>query len=202
MSGYYADISEWQDSAIDWQAYKKWSSQWDGVSRVALRSSYGTGYTDKHYHAYRQGAEQAGIDVIMHYHYGYPQFNSAINEANWQKQVVGTLRASDLLMLDLEEQVSQATSEWCYEWLKQQEQNYTKTPVLYASESYVLARLQDVRLAHYPLVLARWGLSEMPACPRPWGAYVALQYTNKASVPGIIGVVDCNMWLEDKKEST
>lgn len=196
MSGYYVDMSVWNPPQIDWQAYKVWASQWDGVSRVAIRSTYGTGYTDKNYAEYRTGAEKAGIERIFFYHYSYPQFNTAQAEANYQKQIVGTIRASDLLMLDMEEQVTQATSEWCLEWLKQQESNYSRKPLVYANQSYVQSRLQALSLARYPLILARWGNITMPPCPLPWASYAAIQLSDNAtSIPGIAGKVDLNMWL-------
>jgi len=120
----YCDLSVFNPVDIDWVAYRAWSAQGDGKSRVALRSSYGTGYTDQHYATYRKGAEDAGIDIIIHYHYGYPQFNTPQAEADYQQSIVGAIRPDDLLMLDYEEGASQATAEWAYEWLARQEQNY------------------------------------------------------------------------------
>src|SRR5437899_8648243 len=101
----FVDISVCQPSNIDWKAYRAWAAQWDGIARVSLRSSYGTGYTDQHFAAYREGAIKAGVDVIIFYHYAYPQYNSAVAEANYQHQVVGSIRPNDAIMLDFEEQV-------------------------------------------------------------------------------------------------
>lgn len=195
----FADISEWQPANIDWQAYKAWSSQWDGISRVAIRSSYGVGYKDQHFDAYRAGALAADIDVILMYHYAYPSVNGPQNEANSQHAIVGDIRTSDLLFLDLEENVPQATSEWAYEWLAQQEANYGgKIPGIYASEAYILERLQDVRLGKYALWEAKWQFTpdERPPCPYPWTSYEFVQYTDSAAnIPGIAGNVDCNIFL-------
>lgn len=194
----YVDISAFQPTDIDWQAYKKWSSQWDGISRIAMRSSYGFGYTDVHFQLYRQAALNAGIDMIIYYHYAYPQINGAIVEADSQHRIVGTIRPQDVLMLDLEENVPQATSEWAYEWLSRQEANYSgKLPTIYASDAYIRQRLQDGRLARFPLTLANWQFTpdERPACPPPWKHYTYLQYSDRASIPGIPGLVDANIYL-------
>lgn len=194
----FCDISEWQPQNIDWQAYKAWSAQWDGISRVAIRSSYGVGYTDQHFTAYRSDALNADIDQVIYYHYSYPDTNYAYAEANWQKQVVGDVRTQDLLILDFEESVPQATAEWADEWLAQQESNYGKLPGIYASSAYIQQRLQDQRLARYKLWLANWQFTpdERPPVPAPWTSYEFVQYTDNATgIPGIPGTVDCNIFL-------
>lgn len=204
MAPQFIDISEHQPLNVDWRAYKAWSASSDGVSRVALRSSYGNGYKDGHFDAYRAGALSAGIDCILYYHYSYPQYNSGVAEANWQRQVVGNVRPQDLLLLDLEESVSQSTSGWAYAWLAQQEANYGgKLPGIYASSYYAQQRLQDPRLAKYPLWLADWHFTPdaRPACPPPWTKYELLQYTDKATnIPGIAGTVDANVFLGVKPQ--
>lgn len=198
MIAQFVDISAFNPQQIDWQAYKAWSAQGDGVSRVALRSSYGVGYEDEHFAAYRAGALAVGIDRIIYYHYAYPQENSALAEANWQRGIVGNnMRSHDILVLDLEEPVPQATAEWAYSWLAQQESNYGKLPGIYASTAYIGQRLQNPRLARYPLWLANWQYTpdERPPCPPPWSSYEFVQYSDKATIPGIPGVVDADIFL-------
>jgi lysozyme len=194
----YADVSSFQD-AIDWPVYAAWAKQFDGTSRIAMKSTEGVGYTDPLFQVNRAGALSAGIDVIIFYHYARPDLgNAPKDEANWQWQVVGAIRPQDVLMLDFEEQVPQATADWAYQWLVQQQSNYGgKYPTIYASDSYIRSRLQDRRLASYPLTLANWQFdpSERPACPPPWARYVYLQYTDRATIPGIPGNVDANIYL-------
>lgn len=193
----FCDISQFQP-LIDWQAYKKWSSSGDGVSRVAMRSTYGTGYTDTHFEANRQGALEAGIDVILYYHYAYPQYNTPEDEANWQREIVGNIRDQDMVVLDIEENVGENIHDWSYRWLYTQEVNYGKLPALYASSAYIQTRLQDNRLAKYPLWLANWQYTpdERPQVPSPWTSYEYVQYTNRATnVPGISGTVDADIYL-------
>lgn len=199
MAPQFVDISAWQPTNIDWQVYKQWSVSGDGVSRVAMRSSYGVGYTDQHFAAYRAGALAAGIDSILFYHYSYPSLNNPVDEAKWQHSVVGAVRAQDMLILDFEEGVPQATSDWAYAWLAQQEDSYDgKLPGLYASSAFIQQRLNDPRLAKYPLWLANWQFTpdERPPVPYPWTDYEFVQYTDKAiNIPGIAGTVDANIFL-------
>jgi hypothetical protein len=103
-----------------------------------------------------------------------------------------------VLILDFEEQVPQASAEWASRWLAQQEHNYFKVPGIYASYSYILDRLQESRLADYSLWLAYWLYSpeQRPPCPPPWKEYRFLQYSDRASVPGIAGTVDADLFLK------
>jgi len=195
----FCDLSAFQPSAIDWQAYKAWSAQGDGVSRVAIRSSYGVGYADVHFAAYRAGALAAGIDQIIFYHYSYPQINSPVNEANSQFAIVGSIRPQDMIILDFEENMPQSTADWAYQWLAQQESNYGgKLPGIYASSAFIAERLQDSRLARYPLWLANWQFTPdaRPPVPAPWAIYEFVQYTDRATnVPGINATVDVDIFL-------
>lgn len=194
----FVDMSAFQPDNIDWQTYKAWSAAGDGISRVAMRSSYGIGYTDAHFAEYRAGALAAGIDSILYYHYGYPNLNGAVAEANWQHSVVGDIRASDMLILDYEQPTDAATAAWAFTWLATQEANYGgKLPGIYASSYYISQHLQDQRLAKYPLWLANWEFTpnERPPVPSPWAGYEFVQYSDRASIPGIPGVVDADIFL-------
>jgi GH25 family lysozyme M1 (1,4-beta-N-acetylmuramidase) len=195
----FVDISAFQ-GAIDFSAYCAWAKQWDGIARIAMKSSEGVGFTDPRFTTNRANALAAGIDCIYYYHFARPDLgNAAISEANWQRQVVGDIRSQDLVILDYEVETNQATSEWAYTWLQQQESNYNgKLPGIYASSYYIQQRLQDGRLARYPLWLANWQYTpdERPAIPAPWSSYEFVQYTDRATnIPGIAGNVDANIFL-------
>jgi hypothetical protein len=197
----YVDLSSFNPKTIDWQVYKKWASMFNGVSHVALRATQGTGdaYVDTYYKEHRAQAEAAGIDTIFHYHYAYPQFNEAKAEADWMRSIVGDIRPGDVIMLDFEESVEQATADWALAWLERTEENYgEQVSVLYSYDAYVRQRLNDSRLAKYPLILAHWtfDVTQRPPCPLPWSEYLCLQYTDRATnIPGIQGAVDANIYL-------
>lgn len=196
----FADISSWQPAEINWPAYVAWSRSGDGIARVILRSSQGVGAPDPHFEAYWHGAIAAGVEVIGVYHYAYPNLqpgtSGAVSEANYLHQVVGArLRDQDFLMLDYEQNVPQATAEWALAFLEQTENNFGRLPKIYSYHSFIVEKLQDTRLARYPLIYALWTFdpSSRPAAPHPWADYEFLQYTDKGSVPGIAGRVDINV---------
>lgn len=206
MTGLFVDMSAFQPTNIDWQAYKAWSATGDGKSRVALRSSYGTGYKDSHFDDFRKAALAAGIDAILYYHYAYPQFNRATDEADWQRAVVGKIRPGDVLILDYEEMVPAATWLWALSWLGRQETNYSgQLPGIYASDSYIRSRIQEPVLAKYPLWLANWQFDPdvRPPCPPPWKHYNWLQYTDRATnIPGVPGIVDADISITGESDVT
>lgn len=195
----FVDMSGFQTTNIDWATYRKWSAQVDGISRVAIKATEGVGFTDPHFQLYRQSAIDAGIDVLLLYHFGRPDLgNSASSEANFMRDVVGNVRDSDILALDYEVSSPLATAAWAYEWLVQQEANVGKIPAIYASTSYIQEKLQLNALNHFTLWLANWQYTpnERPACPWPWSQYEYLQYTDRAiNIPGIPGTVDANIFL-------
>lgn len=193
----FVDISVFNPTDIDWPKYKAWSASGDGISRVAMRSSYGTGFVDQHFSTFRHDALANGIDQIIFYHYGYPQFNSPMAEADFQHQVVGAIRPQDVVRLDLEEGVQQANAAWALAWLQRQTLDYNKIAGIYASSSYIISRLQDARLGKYGLWLANWQFTptERPICPLPWSTYQFVQYSDRAVVPGVPGVVDADIYL-------
>ena len=188
----FVDVSSY--TTVDWAAYSTWSSM------VAMKSSEGAGYVDPAFSSHRAGALQAGINSIWYYHFSRPDLgNSPIDEANSQYRTVGAIRPQDCIVLDFEAQDPRATAQWAYQFLQQQEANYGgKLPEIYAGNAYILARLQDSRLARYPLWLADWTYdpSVLPPCPAPWKAYIGLQYSDRATnIPGISGKVDADIFI-------
>lgn len=201
MVSQFVDISAWQPQDVDWSTYKNWSKQGDGISRVALRSSYGTGFTDKNFELYRKGALSVNIDQIFYYHYSYPQFNNAISEADYQKSVVGAIRPSDMIVLDFEENVPSATSQYALDFLSRQQSNYNQLPAIYSYYSFIISKLQDARLTKFNLWYANWQYNpnEKPPCPPPWSNYAMLQYSDRAVIPGIPGNnIDADVYLLPK----
>lgn len=199
----YIDISAYQPRLFNWREYRDWSARNDGVSRVAIRSSYGYGYVDQHYQQYRTDALAAGIDEIIFYHYCYPEYNRPEVEADWQRRVIGSIRPADKIMLDDEENNLASNPQWAYDWLSRQKAAYQRPAAdiwIYASADYIAHHLQDPRLRPYTLVEAIWQYSadETPPIPAPWRSYGALQYTDRATgIPGLPGVaVDANVVIE------
>lgn len=211
----FADISSFQPANVDWQAYVAWSKQVDGVSRVSMRSSEGTANVvngvdrdaDANYKTFLAGARAAGIDVVIHYHYAYPQFNpNPADEASYQAAIVGQIPQTDVIMLDFEENVAPSggtNADWALGWLEAQAKNYPNNLiVIYASRSMVVNRLQDTRLTRWPLILADWTYDpqNVPSVPAPWTTLYAWQFSDKLSgVPGFTVPVDANVFIGGKR---
>lgn len=193
----YVDVSAYQGK-IDWPVYAQWARSFDGVARVAMKVTEGVGFIDPNYHTNRAGALAAGIDEIIFYHYGRPDQHSDPGlEVAWFRSILGAIRPGDSLLLDYEADTPAATADWAYGWLSFAEAAYTREPSVYASEGYIAAHLQDARLARFPLTEALWKYSpsERPAAPAPWSKITYLQYTDRATVPGIAGPVDADIFL-------
>lgn len=201
MSIIYADVSGWQKS-INWPAYCGEMKQ-QGMAIAAIKASEGTNFVDTYLQQNRDGAINAGIDKLIYYHYARnDKGNNPMDEAHWLHSVVGDIRPQDLIMLDMEV-VSGDVAGWSLAWLEEVERLYGKPPVLYSYDAFIRAHLQDQRLSKYPLITAHYTYDEnaRPACPPPWTSYLALQYTDKANIPGITGPCDANVWLGEESMS-
>lgn len=199
----FVDISSWQNPVqVDWLAYKTWSAQGDGISRILFRDDQGIGVVDSAFEQFWAAALRVGIDEIFVYHYAYPNMHpgaaGAAAEAQSMESVVGSrLRPRDKVMLDLEQNES---SGWAIafgqELLKWHPT--ASRPVIYDSLSHIQQFLTDPQLAQiYDLGLAAWTFdpNSRPKAPAPWTSYTWLQYSDRLVVPGIPGVVDANVFL-------
>lgn len=197
MSGLYVDMSAARKEIVDWQVYKEWSARQDGQARVAMRASYGYGYSDALYASYASGAKGVGIETVISYHYAYPQYNSPSSEATWfVNQVEQQFQGQQILMLDFEENNSLATAEWAIEFLGVVKA-HGHIPVIYADLSMIADKLQDDRLPEFGLILADWTYdpANWPPVPAPWKHLFAWQYSDNVTVPGLNLTADGNVFF-------
>lgn len=201
MPSIYVDVSAYQGT-INWTEYVSWAKAQGHIPMAAIKATEGVGWTDPCFEKNRQDALQAGIEKLIYYSYARPdKGNSAQAEANYLHSVVGAIREQDMLMLDIE---VIPPANWAYEWMSQQEANYSAEQVLiYSYDAFIRAHLQDERLAKYALIMANYtyDANARPTCPPPWKQYIALQYTDKANISGIAGPVDANIWLGSEEEN-
>lgn len=199
----FVDISSWQKPAlINWSAYKAWSAEGDGISRILLRDDQGVGVKDSAFEQCWAGATGAGVEQIFVYHYAYPNLHpgaaGATAEAESMQQIVGArLRKNDRVMLDLEQNESSAWALAFGTQLKSWHPTANK-PVLYDSLAHIQQFLTASALPQlFDLALAKWtnDPNSRPAAPPPWPRYAWLQYTDAAQVPGMPGKVDANVFL-------
>lgn len=193
MTSIYCDVSAYQGQ-INWPEYVSWAKGQGYTPMAAIKATEGVNFTDAWYERNRQGALSAGVEKLLFYSYARPdKGNSAQAEANYLHSVVGSVRPQDALMLDIE---VVPPANWAYEWTSQQDSN-GQTSVVYSYDAFIRAHLQDSRLTKYGLIMANYtyDANARPACPLPWKQYIALQYTDKATIPGIAGPVDANIWF-------
>lgn len=195
----YVDISAHNPPAsqIDWQAYKNWSG-----GLICLKASEGDGIVDPNYRAYVAAARAVGLHII-HYHYARADFpnNTPQGEAQYFINTVGVIQPGDELMLDYEGGLNNEptgfTPDWALQWAAVVAAHYGKHPLLYSFGEFISAQLQDSRLTAFPLVFAdpTGDPNNRPPAPAPWSSYVAVQWSWGATVPGIPGPVDADVWL-------
>lgn len=201
----YVDISN-HNGPLDWPTYKQWAAQWDGISRVCIKLTEGTGFVDPADHFAR--ALDAGIDMIIPYHYARPDLNpgyeGAQREVDFFRSVLkDRLRPQDFAMLDYEGYPGKPNApwraDWCWDWCHIMAGNAglsTDKVIIYSYASFITTMLQDPQLATFPLVYANYNhFAGLPPAPKPWSRFIAWQFSASATVPGVPGKVDCNQWI-------
>lgn len=184
---HFADISGFQPS-VNWNIYKSFSDM------VAMKASEGIGFQDPTFVSHRSGALAAGLTTIWYYHYARPDLgNSATAEAEYFHSIVGSVRPSDRVILDIE--VTGATGGWSLQFLQALERLYPSQVGVYTYLSYIPQNLSNPAFARYPLWLAAYGGLE-PRAPAPWQSLSAWQFTDRFQVPGIPAPCDCSVLLE------
>lgn len=131
--------------------------------------------------AFRRGA----------YHYFMPDKDPAVQAKHYINHV--QLRHSDLPpMLDVEtiakDQTREELSEKVLVWLKAVEKKYRRKPIVYASDSFTRDYFTEEILDNYPLWIARYNAKK----PELDG-WQLWQFTDKAVLPGIKGLVDLSV---------
>lgn len=121
MSLYGIDVSQFQTVGVQ------------GKDFTIIRATYGTGYVDSrcdgHYQLAKQQGKLRGV-----YHYAYPQYNAAVDEANWFVDNIQGYIGDALLMLDWEEGDKTNVS-WVRAFLDQVYNRTGVRPLVYMSAS-------------------------------------------------------------------
>ena len=153
---------------------------------VAIKVSEGVGYKDPRFEQHQSGALAAGIKTIWYYHFARPDLgNTPEDESAWFAKVVGSIRSTDRVVLDYERNsVTLLDTDWTLRFLQSVHQN----PILYSGLNFVKAFLQSEQLSYVDQWIAAY-VNEKPS-----GSPLAWQFTDKATVPGIIGPVDCSYY--------
>lgn len=182
------DVSQYQGD-IDWSDGKKIDQSFV-VDFVIVRSTAGKDKVDEKFNF--NWKKIKGKYIRGAYHYYRPNENSILQAENFIKTV--RLSKGDLPpILDIEKlpktQSIDSLKVGLKRWLKKVEQHYKIKPIIYSGESYYNDFLRD-EFSEYPFWIANYNFwrKEMDDDWMLW------QFTEKAQVNGIDGLVDVNVY--------
>lgn len=180
------DVSDYQGSPV-------WTAAAGTISFAWLKATEGTNYTARQFAANKAGCAAAGIK------WGAYHFASGTDPVAEARHFLAAGVTGGGLPPVLDAEKSGITSDWCLSFLTTVEQATGVTPMFYG-ETWLVNH--DQRLARFPLWYPNYPTNNQnprpenltrPPAPSPWTAYVAWQYTDKGTVPGIAGAVDMNV---------
>lgn len=190
------DVSDYQDD-VDWVAVRS-SGRLFGFTKA----TEGRTFVASTLAANRSGMEAAGLVLRGLYHFARPDRNSAADEAEHFLDTVIPLESGEVAVLDLESGAigHRETGAWALAWLEAVERATGRTPWLYSYAPF-LAAIDTSALTRFPLWIAGYGRNDgqvpsedyRPSTDR-WARAVVWQYTSTASVPGIDGQCDDNLF--------
>lgn len=182
------DVSQYQDK-INWNETKKINDSFI-IDFVIIRSTAGKDKVDEQFHTNWENTK--GKYIRGAYHYYRPNENSLLQAENFIKTV--KLSKGDLPpILDIEKlpktQSIDSLKIGLRRWLEKVEKHYKVKPILYSGESYYNDFLKD-EFSEYTFWIANYNFwrKEMD------NDWLLWQFTEKAQVNGINGMVDVNVY--------
>jgi len=212
MSNSYFTISKVQTQVkgIDvshWQGDIDWSQVYNAGYRFAFAKATGGDASppqiiDDHFETNMNEGHNAGM-LMGSYHFAYPQYNDAVDEAHFFVSVAGEYFKEGYLRpaLDMEEGGGYLTNEelsnWIHEWMNTVKNETGIEPILYVNSNYANNYL-DSSISKYDLWIAHWTYdpSTNPSTGI-WDDWDFWQYSDKGSVSGISGDVDLDLFNGD-----
>lgn len=195
------DVSGWQEK-IDWQNVKN-----DNINFAIIRAAY-RGYSagsikkDKYFDDNMKGATAVGIKVGAYFFSQAVDENEAIDEAKYIVKLVKPYNISCPIIIDTEESgasnnggradsLSKKKRTAVVKAFCEEVKNQGYTPMIYASKSWFLNKLNMDELKEYRCWVAQWETKE---CTYN-GEWDIWQYSATGSVAGISGRCDMDVTL-------
>ena len=189
------DVSEYQ-SEIDWEQTYHIDEAFE-LSFVFIRSTAGKDKIDSKFKENWKAAKERQL-IRGAYHYYRPNENSIEQAENFIKTV--KLQKGDLPpVLDIEKlpksQSIDSLKVGLRRWLNRIEKHYKVKPIIYSGESYYTDFLKE-EFSEYPLWIANYNFwrNDLESDWQFW------QFTEKAQIEGIKGMVDLNIFNGDKNK--
>lgn len=163
-----------------------------GVQFAYIKASDGLGYTDPQFRRNAGGANAVGIPA-GYYHFGHPEDNSAVAEAEAYCEVTKGIPSQLPHCLDLEGTDAAALStadltDWALTWMRTV-QKLTGGRVLLYTGAYFARDELGKAAGEFPIWIAHYGATT-PLENGTWKEWAAFQYSDGGSCPGIDGNVD------------
>ncbi|ESU26129.1 putative glycosylhydrolase [Flavobacterium limnosediminis JC2902] len=189
------DVSEYQ-SEIEWGKIDKIEDDFL-LSFVFIRATAGSNKTDSRFKENWEAAKEHYF-VRGAYHYYRPNENSITQADNFIRTV--KLKRGDLPpVLDIEKlpknQSMDSLKTGLRRWLNRVEKHYKVKPIIYSGQSYYTDFLKK-EFKGYPLWIANYNFF----VERIQDDWLFWQFTEKAQIPGIKGVVDVNVFNGDSED--
>ena len=189
------DVSEYQ-SEIDWEQTYHIDESFE-LSFVFIRATAGKNKVYKRFKENWKASKEREL-IRGAYHYYRPNENSIEQAENFIKNV--KLEKGDLPpVLDIEKlpksQSIDSLKVGLRRWLKKVEKHYKVKPIIYSGESYYTDFLKK-EFSEYPLWIANYNFwrNDLESDWQFW------QFTEKAQIQGIEGMVDVNIFNGDKNK--
>lgn len=189
------DVSEYQ-GVIAWDKIDKIEDDFP-LTFVFVRATAGNDRPDLRFKENWKAAK-AHYFIRGAYHYYRPNENSLEQAENFIKTV--RLRKGDLPpVLDIEKlpknQSIDSLKIGLRRWLNRVEKHYKVKPIIYSGESYYTDFLKD-EFKDYPFWIANYNFF-VENIKKDW---LIWQFTEKAQIPGITGLVDVNIFNGNKED--
>ena len=189
------DVSEYQ-SEIDWEQTYHIDESFE-LSFVFIRATAGKNKVDSRFKENWKASKEREL-IRGAYHYYRPNENSIEQAENFIKNV--KLEKGDLPpVLDIEKlpksQSIDSLKVGLRRWLNKVEKHYKVKPIIYSGESYYTDFLKE-EFSDYPLWIANYNF---------WRNHLEddwlfWQFTEKAQIQGIEGMVDVNIFNGNKNK--
>lgn len=205
------DVSGWQHpdgAVIDWTAVKAAGIKW---AYTKCSDGAGTGDFTQWGPIDVTQAQAAGIHAGC-YHYAQPGRTNLDVVTDAKNQAAMALAASPALLqahlpiaLDLEETGTLNDNQlatWAVTFLTEVQAHSTRVPWLYASSSFLVDHLMNVKaLKRFPVWVAAYGEDYKLPPPLPtWALTVAWQFSSAGVVPGVpTNTTDLDVFLLPRK---
>jgi lysozyme len=182
------DLSHWHP-ATDWGAILA-----SGISFVGAKATEGIGNTDPKFVAHRDSARSQAITLAVYYHLA--RAGDPVAEAKRFLEVVGPMQPNERLALDTE-RTSAVDIGWIGLFFKALPQD--RRHLLYTSAGVwtAIGNPPFAAAAGIDLWLPRYGTTQEPVVPNPWKAWTIWQNAQDATVPGVDGPCDTNVFNGD-----